>query len=56
MSISVLRANPHAIDATVNQTIPSMKIRRRPNRSPNTPPSSTKAANVRVYPFTTHCS
>ena len=31
-----------------------MKIRRRPSRSPDLPPSSSSPPNTRVYAFTTH--
>ena len=48
-------ANPQAIEASMNQTTPIRKIRRRPNRSPNEPPRRRKAARVSEYPVTTHC-
>jgi hypothetical protein len=47
---------PHSTDATANQTTPTRKIRRRPNRSPRAPPTRSKPASVRVYAVTTHCS
>jgi hypothetical protein len=38
------RARPHQIEVRVNSTVPMMKSRRRPNRSPSAPPTSTSAA------------
>ena len=56
MSTEVPGARAHAADANVNQATPTANIRRRPNRSPNEPPTSSRAARARVYPFTTHWS
>src|SRR5438093_1995550 len=49
-------AAAHVADATANQTMPKLKMRRRPKRSPRAPPSRMNDASVSVYPVTTHCS
>jgi len=48
MRKSALGANPHAAEASANQTMPSRYTRRRPNRSPSEPPISKNAARVRM--------
>ena len=45
---SMFGDNPHRAEATANQTTPSTKIRRRPNRSPSEPPSRMNDASVSV--------
>ena len=57
-STSVLAsgARPQSADARPNHTAPMTNTRRRPNRSPRLPPSSSRPARVRVYAVTTHCS
>ena len=39
-------ASPHAAEATVNQTTPMTKTRRRPKRSPSDPPSRMSEASA----------
>ena len=47
-SISTFGASPQSAEATANQMVPMMKIRRRPYRSASEPPSRMKAASVSV--------
>ena len=49
-----LVANPPSREAAVNSKIPKMKIRRRPSRSPDLPPSSSSPPNASAYALTTH--
>ena len=49
-------ASPQQADAIANQMTPTEKIFLRPRRSPRDPPRSRKAASVKAYPVTTHCS
>ena len=44
ISTSGVGAMPHNSEAAANQTVPTTKIRRRPNRSPSDPPSRISAA------------
>lgn len=48
IKVSMFGAMPHSTDATANQTTPTRKMRRRPNRSPREPPSRMKPASVSV--------
>ena len=52
--VSGKRALPS--DPAQKMTTPPSMIFLRPSRSPKVPPASMKAAKVRAYPFTTHCS
>ena len=45
-STSALGASPQAREATANQTTPITKTRRRPKRSPSTPPTRMNEARV----------
>ncbi len=47
-SVSTFGASPHSSDAPANQTTPTRKIRRRPNRSPSEPPSRINEARLSV--------
>ena len=47
-------ANPPSSEASVNSKMPKMKIRRRPSRSPDLPPSSSSPPNASAYALTTH--
>ena len=47
-------ANPPASDAAENSSSPAVNIRRRPNRSPARPPSSSRPPNVSAYALITH--
>src|SRR5687768_6279323 len=47
---------PHPADAKANPATPSRKIRRRPNRSPSAPPTSSREERKRAYASTTHCT
>jgi hypothetical protein len=49
-------ARPHATEASTNNTMPPPKARLAPSRSDSDPAVSSRAANIRVYPSTTHCS
>ena len=54
-SVPVEFESPHANDAAANTISPTMKIRRRPNRSATRPPSSRNPPNVNAYALATHC-
>src|SRR5581483_1740469 len=56
LSTIVDGASPQATDATVNQTTPMRKMRRRPYRSLSAPPMRRSAASVSRYAVTIHCS
>ena len=43
---SALGASPQASEAAANHTTPTTNTRRRPNRSPSTPPTRMNAASV----------
>src|SRR6516164_3337676 len=49
-------ASPHAAEARTNTASPAPNARRAPNRSDTDPADSSRAANISVYPSTTHCS
>ena len=49
-----LVANPPSSEASEKSRIPAMKIRRRPSRSPDRPPSSNSPPNASAYALTTH--
>lgn len=48
MSTGTFGARAHATDAIVNHAVPTMKRRRRPNRSPSAPPTRISAARLNV--------
>ena len=48
-------ASPQAAEAIVNSPSPPQKARRAPIRSDSDPADSSSAANISVYPSTTHC-
>src|SRR6266545_639224 len=56
INVPGVAARPPARLETENSVRPAMKIRLRPYRSANRPPSSRKPANVNAYAVTTHCS
>jgi hypothetical protein len=53
-SHSWLVANPPSSEASENSRRPAMKIRRRPSRSPDLPPSRSSPPNASAYALTTH--
>ena len=56
ISASMVGARAHSPEAIANQTTPHRKTRRRPNRSPSDPPSSSRPARVSAYALTIHWS
>jgi hypothetical protein len=48
MRTPALGANAQPREATANQIVPTIKIRRRPYRSPSVPPSSSSPAKAKV--------
>ncbi len=52
---SMVGARPHAIEAIANTISPPTNTALRPYRSPATPPVSSSALSVSMYPSTTHC-
>ena len=51
-----LGARPQAAEAATNNPSPAANPRRAPTRSDSAPADSSRAANISVYPSTTHCS
>jgi DNA-binding MarR family transcriptional regulator len=56
MSAPRLGARPQAAEAATNTPSPAANARRAPTRSVSAPADSSSAANISVYPSTTHCS
>src|SRR5262245_25071000 len=49
-------ASPHASEAAAKTSVPAMKMRLRPRRSPSEPPTSTREDRKREYDSTIHCA
>ena len=56
MSTPVVGASAAHADATVNTVMPAMRVRRRPHRSPSTPPITRVAAPTMEKELMTHDS
>ena len=55
ISQPLLGATAHSSENTPNATTPIANTRRRPNRSPSEPPTSSSDESVSRYASTTHC-
>jgi hypothetical protein len=56
ISWATVEASAQPIDAAANSATPAENTRRRPNRSPAAPPTSSSAASISAYDSTTHCT
>ena len=55
ISTPLVGAAAHSSEQTPNAPVPIANTRRRPNRSPSEPPTSSSAESVSAYASTIHC-